>query len=643
MSVINVDVDKCVGCNACVRACPVMGANVAKMDESGRLRITVNDDKCIKCGACIAACSSHGARYFEDDMDQFLEDIGNREEMALIVAPSIKVAFDGKWRHVLQWFRNQGVKKIYDVGFGADICTWAHVRYLQQNPGTKLISQPCAAVVNYVQRRRPELIPSLSPIQSPMMCLAIYIRKRSGYTGKIAAISPCIAKIDEFRDTGVIDYNVTMAHLWDYIKKEHIRLPEVKEYSEFEFTEYPGLEGSIYPRPGGLMKNLLYHLPDISVDTAEGPRKLYRELDIYRNQRKEDLPNVFDVLNCEYGCNGGPATGVDYQRFAMSNIMYEVEQYTRKIRKENTTKKGVDKEFAFFDKNLDLKDYMRSYVSLAKEDDKISEAEIDEAFRAMKKETQAERSFDCHSCGYRSCREMAIAIARGINVKENCHEYMMKVIEEERQKVAEVNQDVVDMTHDLEEAFSQLSQDIENVRAEAESIQNVVADSGGEMQNVARHMGILKDLNGKIAESMENINESIEKYNGMTQDVEKIAGKINLLSLNAAIEAARAGEAGKGFAVVATNIRDLSESSKSSVGNAKENDDAIHAAMDSITSVIAQFDEKTGGLLAAVDTAISGTDHAKDSTDHIRSEMDKVSQIADKVQDIIEKTSRILR
>lgn len=105
--------------------------------------------------------------------------------MAVIAAPAIKIAFDGNLRHALQWIRNQGVKKIYDVGFGADICTWAHLRYLQMHPNAKVISQPCAAVVNYVLRHKPELIPHLSPIHSPMMCLAIYIRKVLGFRGKI--------------------------------------------------------------------------------------------------------------------------------------------------------------------------------------------------------------------------------------------------------------------------------------------------------------------------------------------------------------------------------------------------------------------------------------------------------------------------
>ncbi len=109
MSIINVDVDKCVGCNACVRACPVGDANVARIDENGKLKITIDDEKCIKCGACIRACS-HIARSYVDDTMRFLEDLKRGQEIALIAAPSIKIAFDGSWRHALQWLPDHGAK-----------------------------------------------------------------------------------------------------------------------------------------------------------------------------------------------------------------------------------------------------------------------------------------------------------------------------------------------------------------------------------------------------------------------------------------------------------------------------------------------------------------------------------------------------
>lgn len=237
---------------------------------------------------------------------------------------------------------------------------------------------------------------------------------------------------------------------------------------------------------------------------------------------------------------------------------------------------------------------------------------------------------------------MAIAVARGINAKENCHQYVMKVIRQERQKVAEVNQEVLNMNHELMEIFGELAQNIANVKEEADAIRNVGTKSSDDMMNVAEHMNDLKQLNRNITDSMKNINESVAKYNVMTQDVEKIAGKINLLSLNAAIEAARAGEAGRGFAVVATNIRELSASSKASVGNAKENDEEIHTAIEDVNVVIDKFDNTIGDLLLAVEEAITGAKQTSENSEHIKQSMDKVSKIADKVQQVIQETNSIL-
>ncbi len=641
MSIINVDEQKCVGCNACVRACPASEANVARMDGTGQLRIFINDDKCIKCGACIKACS-HGARTFQDDTDSFLEDLKAGREIAVIVAPSIKVAFDGQWRHVLYWIRAHGNAKIYDVGYGADICTWAHLRYLSEHKDKKIISQPCAAVVNYVLYHKPELIPHLSPIQSPMVCIAIYIRKVLGFRGKIAAISPCIAKIDEFRETKAIDYNVTMEHLKNYFKEQRIHFPTEKIYSEFEFDAAQGWEGNIFPRPGGLMKNLLIHAPEMEITTSEGTGRLYEELDIYLEQNTETLPTVFDVLNCEYGCNGGPAIGKDSQRFVMNDIMHLVERYSRKQRRANTTKKGVDKQYAEFDKILRIEDFMRTYTPHKTDSAVITDRDIENAFQQMGKDTDVERRFDCHACGYKSCREMAVAVARGLNVKENCHEYMMKMIRDERQKVSEVNQEVVTMNHELIEIFGELAQNIDVVKEEADAIRGVGAKSADDMQGVSSHMNDLKQLNQKIIDSMANINDSVSKYNAMTHDVEKIAGKINLLSLNAAIEAARAGEAGRGFAVVASNIRELSENSKSSVGSARENDEGIQMAMDDINIVVDKFETTIGELLAAVEEAIKGAKQTSENSEHIKLSMEKVTNIADRVQQVIQETNNIL-
>lgn len=642
MSIIGLKKEKCVGCNACVRACPAGDANIAHIDDEGILRIEIDDSKCIKCGACITACS-HNARYFQDDIDQFLSGLKAGQEIAVIAAPSIKIAFEGNWRHALQWLQNQGVKGIYDVSYGADICTWAHLRYIEKHPDAKLISQPCAAVVNYIQHHKPELLPHLSPIQSPMMCIAIYMRKVLGFKGKIAAISPCIAKIDEFHETGnIINYNVTMEHLRQYFEENNINLPAIKVYSNFEFDDHQGLEGAIYPKPGGLMKNLLIHSPEMEIVTSEGTDKLYKDLDRYSSESTRWLPTVFDVLNCENGCNGGPATGVHYNCFTMNDIMHDVERYARKIRKANTTKKGIDKQFDEFDKNLNINDYMRTYKSFAANSNKVTEAEIEKAYLQLDKHTDMEKSFDCHSCGFKSCREMAIAIARGINEKENCHQYMMKSIRNERQKVDSVNNEVLAMNNELVEIFGRLTDNILKVTKETAIIRDIGKSSSSEMANVAEYMNDLKVLNESISGSLEHINSSVKQYNVMTQDVEKISGKINLLSLNAAIEAARAGEAGRGFSVVASNIRELSESSRASVGNAKENDESIQSAINEVNHIVRKFSDTTTELLEAVQISIDNVNKTTEKSTMIEESMNTVSLIAKRVQEVIEQTNKIL-
>ena len=244
------DMAKCVGCNRCIRVCPVEEANVAYV-ENDETKVRVDSAKCIACGACLLICR-HASRTYEDDTERFFADMRKGVPISLFCAPASRANLQ-EWSRLLALLQQLGARKIYDVSLGADICTWAHIRYIQKHNPPSIITQPCPAIVDYILMHRHELISYLSPVHSPMLCTAIYMKKYMGITDKIAAISPCIAKINEFDQTGgIVSYNVTFTKLEEYIKRNKLALPaQGRGYDHIDSSI-----GSIYSMPGGLKENV---------------------------------------------------------------------------------------------------------------------------------------------------------------------------------------------------------------------------------------------------------------------------------------------------------------------------------------------------------------------------------------------------
>lgn len=118
--------EKCVGCNKCIRSCPVLTANVA-----GNNKISVDEEMCIQCGACFDNCH-HRARDFEDDTTKFLTDLQNGKKLSVIVAPAFIANYPKVYKKVYGYLKSLGVAHIYSVSYGADITTWAYISYLKQ-------------------------------------------------------------------------------------------------------------------------------------------------------------------------------------------------------------------------------------------------------------------------------------------------------------------------------------------------------------------------------------------------------------------------------------------------------------------------------------------------------------------------------
>ena len=502
--------DKCVGCNSCVRTCPAPEANITKMLESGRFVTTVDPEKCIACGECVRNCA-HGARDYVDDTTEAMNAIQKSERFIVIAAPAIKSVFPQKWKNILEWFKKNGAY-VYDVSFGADICTWAHLRAIQNKRVGSLITQPCAAIVKYVETYQPSLIKNLSPIHSPMLCAVTYIRKYLKRNERIIALSPCIAKKNEFDETGLVDFNVTFKKLMEWFEKNGVNIqPDYSDDFKFAFEGFQGQMGGIYPRIGGLRDNLWLHDPDINITTSEGVHKVYPELDMYAQLSEIKKPEVFDVLSCEFGCNVGAGTGTTRTIFDVMETMRAVEKEAKSRRKVGGGlffRGAEDKLFKKFDDELNYKDFIREY-KLTTPSRPPTESELDNVFATMGKNTPEEKKFDCHACGYRSCRDMATAIFRGLNVPDNCIVHAKRVQAEQNKKLTEQHEEQSELNNEVRELSERLNNDIDTIAFKMGTIrtsnQNTITRAGQVKELMIRLRGFGEQFNALAEEDPESI------------------------------------------------------------------------------------------------------------------------------------------
>lgn len=120
-----------------------------------------------------------------------------------------------------------------------------------------------------------------------------------------------------------------------------------------------------------------------------------------------------------------------------------------------------------------------------------------------------------------------------------------------------------------EEKVNCIEAGIEENAANANELKKTIGRMNEYTEYALNALENLIDICAKTASAVDDVmeqtrltNDSAMKIQNAVDVITEIAGRTNLLSLNASIEAARAGEAGRGFAVVAEEIRNLSEGSK---------------------------------------------------------------------------------
>ena len=237
-----------------------------------------------------------------------LKTLHRERKFSVILAPAFLANYPKEYQRVLGYLKSKGVSHICSVSFGADITTWGYLKYITEHKFFGGISQPCPAVVTYVEKYIPELIPRLMPVHSPMMCTAIYMKKSTCRSQmKLLSSARVLPKKLEITDPncgGYVSYNVTFEKMMKYIGNDYEGCEPYTDELEY------GL-GSLYPMPGGLRENVEHFLgKEQVVRQVEGEHEAYEYLRSYakRIQQNKELPFMVDILNCAKGCLYGTAT-----------------------------------------------------------------------------------------------------------------------------------------------------------------------------------------------------------------------------------------------------------------------------------------------------------------------------------------------
>ena len=410
MQVMNFSSTDCKNCYKCVRTCALKAIEV--IDN----RAHIISERCVACGHCLMVCPQN-ARDVKSSLSQVMAVLQTSREVVVSIAPSYRGYFEKSGQFFIAALRNLGFSRIEETAIGAEVVTMAYEDYVKKTNKRELITTCCPSTVRLIERYYSDLIPNMIPIVSPMIAHGKMIKalNKEAYT---VFVGPCVSKIcealsdDSFQD---IDAVLTFDELTNYMEECHVSRDTLKPESP---DAVGTLRGAKYPVVGGVLNSMRPILDERGLEVLR-VHGMEQSMEVLEALREGRLKNVcIEINSCAESCIAGP--GGHNQ---VGNVFTRLQGIQRYLRESKT--ETLPRISPYHDVKVTLDKHFKNKQVVIHT---ATEAQIKQIFESMGK-LEKKDELNCGACGYKTCREKAIAVINGMSQIDMCLPYTRSIAE----------------------------------------------------------------------------------------------------------------------------------------------------------------------------------------------------------------------
>ena len=388
-----IDPELCVACLACVRVCP---SDAVAVEEN---KVWIVDEACTRSSLCLPACP-HEAVIAVGDSTRALEFALSRNAVLILSVESAAFFYPATPEQVVNACYAAGFEKVHRGILGDELVAREYLELWKEEDwgsGGTVIRSTCPVIVETIKNQYPELIPYLAPVATPIQAEARYLKALYGRDTRVVYAGVCLTE-----GGPEVDAAITLAELAGLFRKRGIKV----ENQALFFSRIPEERRRFWSTAGGLPLDILMKERHASrrFRKVRGLGALEGIAQAVGEDRIE--LGFVDILPCE-GCLDHPLLGPREELFRRRAIVGATEppRATASVLAE-----GVEIEvgMAF---EIQVGDMGPSVEAVEEILEQIGLAPNG-------------RPWDSGACGYRTCREFAVAAAQGRTTLKSCPRYL---------------------------------------------------------------------------------------------------------------------------------------------------------------------------------------------------------------------------